>query len=441
MKAANSYATPWGLDTTDGLSVADSGGYTTYRTPYTYLHCIAMGDTLVFLNGTVWPYYDGYGDHSSLTTTGGAGCSDTAFYTLMARPGASVLLGSVSNDGGGSTGYSYKGFVDGCRHSVVSGLGLAGNHVSGLSVMSVEGDGSLWARLVGNTLQCPDCDGSAGALNLGDYTNAYDFVLGNMITNISTTSGGGVGSDKEFHDVYVSGSNFDFGWNRIYNAKAYNGIQVHHDGDSGFFNFSIHDNDIADVNGSCINLSLVDPSSGYVQAYNNILHHCGMNLANDGENDDPHGCIAVKGGVSSSTGVGTVYLWNNTMFDCNSVLNISEASSGEWGSCAVYLPPVQTSVTKNLVNNVLYQPAYTYTSVYNAYICTGTSSTTTGTLSGSNNIWYSATTPGSTANATTIGTIENPLYVTAADGAWTNYELQATSPAIGAGTRVGPVES
>jgi hypothetical protein len=437
MKAANSYSTPWGLDTTDGLSVADNGGYTTYRTPLTYLNCLPPGDTVVFLNGATWPYYDGDDWHASLTTPEDS-CTDTSFFTIMARPGATVQLGSPTNSGGAATGYSYKGVAHLCGHSVIAGLGIAGSTGGGLGVSVPEGDSSLWSRLIGNTIQCASCDGAAGAVVGGDYTNSYASVLGNVVTNVSTTTNGGVGSDKEFHDVYMSGSNFEFAWNRIYNTKAYNGIQVHHDSDSGFFNFSIHDNDIADVNGSCVNLSAIDPSSGYVQTYNNVLHHCGMNLASDGGNGDPHSCLAVKG-YGSATGVGTNEIYNNTMYDCNSILNISEASSGQHGSCAVLINTNQLNVTTNLVNNVAYQPAYTYTSIYNVYICNGSSSGT-GTFSGSNNIWYSASTPGSTAYATAVGTIENPLYVSAVDGAWTNYKLQATSPARGAGISVGPVE-
>jgi hypothetical protein len=262
--------------------------------------------------------------------------------------------------------------------------------------------------------------------------------LGNLLTAISTdTSVLPSGSNKTYHDAYFQGNNWEFAWNRIYNTAAYNGFQINEDGSTGFYNFAIHDNDIADVNGSGINLSDIDPSSGYVQVYNNIIHHTGINLASDGGSDNPHSCIAIKG-YGSATGAGTVEIYNNTMYDCSSYLNNRGASSGEGESCAVYGPANQLNVTINLVNNIAYQPAYTHTSAYNVFTCGDRSF---GTLSGSNNIWYSASTPGSTAYATTVGTIENPLYVSATDGPWTNYELQSTSPARGAGIHVGPVES
>ncbi len=183
------------------------------------------------------------------------------------------------------------------------------------------------------------------------------------------------------------------------------------------------------MNGSGINLSDIDPSSGYVQVYNNIIHHTGIALASDGGSDDPHSCIAVKG-YGSSTSAGTVEIYNNTMYDCSSYLNSSGATFGEGESCAIFIPANQLNVTTNMVNNIAYEPSYAHSPAYNVYIC---GDGTAGTISGSNNIWYSGSTPGSTAYATSVGTIENPLFVNASDGAFTNYLLQSASPARGAG--------
>jgi hypothetical protein len=435
MEAPNSYSTPWGLDLTDGMSVADSGGYSTYRTPYTYLNCLSPSDTIVFLAGTTWPYYDGRGWHASLTTPNSNGtCSASSFYTIMARPGAAVQLGSTTNTVEAVTGYSYKGILDLCGYGVVAGLDIVGSTDGGIGTSIPEGNASLYGRLVGNEIQCQSCDGAAAAVEGGDYTNAYADIYGNWITNVSTTANGGAGSAKEFHDVYMSGSNFEFAWNKISNTLAYNGVQVHHDNASGFYNFSIHDNDIADLNGSGVNLSAIDPSSGYVSVYNNIIHHTGITYSSDGGAEDPHSCIAVKG-YGSATGVGTAEIYNNTMYDCSSIL---ATRSTENASCAVLIYANQLNVTTNLVNNVVYQPSYgAGTAAQNVYICGGGS---VGTFSGSNNIWYSASTPGSTAYASTIGTVtENPLYVNVADCSgsapcWANYGLQSTSPAIAAGS-------
>jgi len=421
MRTANSYASPWGL--TNYASHTESNyNPGTMRTPYTYYNCLSPGDTLVFLNGVSYPYYDGRGWHASLSPDN-ASTTSSSFMTLMARPGATVQLGA---EGWVQAGIRCTGSP---TYTVYAGMTLVGSGGNGGGLNANTGD-----RIVGNTINCPDCSGPAGALTAGESNP----TLGNLLTAISTdTSVLPSGSNKTYHDAYFQGNNWEFAWNRIYNTAAYNGFQINEDGSTGFYNFAIHDNDIADVNGSGINLSDIDPSSGYVQVYNNIIHHTGINLASDGGSDNPHSCIAIKG-YGSATGAGTVEIYNNTMYDCSSYLNNRGASSGEGESCAVYGPANQLNVTINLVNNIAYQPAYTHTSAYNVFTCGDRSF---GTLSGSNNIWYSASTPGSTAYATTVGTIENPLYVSATDGPWTNYELQSTSPARGAGIHVGPVES
>ncbi len=417
LEAANSYSTPWGL--TNYASTTESNyNPSTMRTPYTYYSCISPGDTLVFLNGVNYPYFDGRGWHAALTPDK-PGTTSSTFITIMARPGATATLGGEgwANDGIRNTGTP--------TYTVYSGLTVIGSG-------SNSGSGFVpdnYDRFVGNTFMCPSCDGQSAAMT--GVTG--DVALGNVVTNVSNDKSVlPHGSDKEYHAAYFEGNNLEFGWNRIYNTAAYNGFQINQDGSTGFYNFSVHDNDIADVNGSGINLSDIDPSSGYVQVYNNIIHHTGVSVASDGGSGDPHNCIAVKG-YGSSTGAGTAEIYNNSMFDCSSYLN-SENSSAD---CAILIYNNQTNVTTNLVNNIIYQPAYSSTSTQNVFICGGGA---VGTLAGSNNIWYSAATPGSTAYATAVGTIENPLYVNATDGAWTNYELQTSSPAISAGIAVGPVE-
>jgi hypothetical protein len=90
----------------------------------------------------------------------------------------------------------------------------------------------------------------------------------------------------------------------------------------------------------------------------------------------------------------------------------------------------------NLVNNIIAEPSYTYTSSANVYFCgSGTSE-----ITGSNNLFYSASTPSSSTPPTGTGltalTIPtDPLFAsTTTPGPWTNLELQSTSPAISAGS-------
>ncbi|MDQ2839840.1 MAG: Ig-like domain-containing protein [Acidobacteriota bacterium] len=425
MKAANSYSTPWGL--TNANVPNTNGAFSTFRTPYTYYEsCVAPGDFLVFLAGVNYPYYDGRGWGGSLTldqaTTAGS------FITLQGRPGGNAILG------GGETNISAISNTWSGGYTVYSGLTLVGQGSNGSAL-------NMWNydRAVGNTLSCPSCrDEAGGGITAAEGAANGIEALGNEITQVSTnTTLLPSGSNKQFHDVYIAGNSWEFAWNRIDSTAAYNGVQVNEDGVSGFYDFSIHDNDIADVNGSGINLSDIDPSSGYVQVYNNVIHHTGIALASDGGSDDPHSCIAVKG-YGGSTGTGTVEVYNNTMYDCSSYLNSTGSASSEGESCAIFIPANQLNVTTNMVNNIAYEPGYAHSSVYNVYIC---GDGTAGSISGSNNIWYSGSTPGSTAYATAVGTIENPLFVNPSNGTLTNFGLQSASPARGAGVSVGSVQS
>ena len=406
--AGGTYTRPWGL--TNFASKTETAYTGAMRTPYFYYNCISLGDTLVFLNGVSYPYFDGRRWHASLTPDKGDGHSGSAgsFVTFMARPGASVQLG-----GTGWATFPVRDISSG--YNVYSGLTLTGSGPNGGA------DFAANDRVVGNEITCPDCWGPSGAVTGGDGFIMY----GNTVHDVSTLDPGG--SNKTYHAVYVAGNNIEIAWNRIYNTKAYNGIQINHDGSSGFYNQSWHDNDIADVNGSGINLSTIDPSMGYIKIYNNVIHHVGVAMAPD--SPGPHSCLAIKG-YGSVTAAGTVEIYNNTMFDCSSYLNINPSDSS---SCAILVPRNQLNVTTKLVNNIVYQPAYAGTTKENVYICGGGS---IGTLSGSNNLWYSEHTPGSTAPATSFGIIANPRFISA-----TNYHLRKGSPAIGTGIPFGGLTS
>jgi len=407
MISRNSYSTPWGL-TNYASKVEGNYNSSTMRTPWVYYNCMSPGDTLVFLNGVDYPYFDGRGWHSSLTPDNGS-VTATAFMTIMARPGATATLGG---EGWAMVGIRNTGTS---TYTVYSGLTLIGSGDGGQGLSPDAND-----RFVGNTIMCPSCLGQAGAM--GGATG--DIALGNVVTNVSNDRAVlPDGANKQYHAVYFQGNNFEFAWNRISKTAAYNGIQLNEDGSKGFYNFSIHDNDIADVYGSGINLSDIDPSSGYARVYNNIIHHTGVNIASEGDGNDPHSCIAVKG-YGSSTAVGTVEIYNNTMYDCSSYLNINPGTSS---ACAVSIFTGQPNVTTKLVNNIVYQPAYAGSARQNVFICGGGRS-----ISGSNNLWYSERPSWSTAPATSYGTVRNPRFVSATD-----YHLQSGSPALGAGIAFG----
>jgi hypothetical protein len=86
------------------------------------------------------------------------------------------------------------------------------------------------------------------------------------------------------------------------------------------------------------------------------------------------------------------------------------------------------------VNNIIAQPSYTYTSSANVYFC----GSETAELTGSNNLFYSASTPSGTSPASSLTSLTvptNPSFVnTTTPGPWTYLELLSNSAAIAAGT-------
>ena len=413
MRSHNSFAGPWGLT---NYASSDEASYNSsaMRTPYTFYSCLGPGDTLVLLDGVSYRYFDGRGWHSALTIDSESTTSDK-FITIIVRPGATAHLGG---EGGATYGIRNTGVSS---YSVYSGLTLTGSGPNGNSLSPDKFD-----RIVGNTIECPDCTGPQGAITGADNVEA----LGNVIRNISTDVARlPDGSNKTYHAVYFAGNHVEIAWNRIYNTAAYNGIQINEDRTAGFHNLSIHDNDIADVNGSGINLSTIDPAQGQIAIYNNVIHHVGLKAASDGGGYDPHSCIAVKG-YGTSTAAGTVDIYNNTMYDCSSYLNINSQNTS---SCAVLVPANQMNVTSRLVNNIAYQPAYAGTSRQSVFLCGGDS---VGTISGSNNLWFSESTPRGMSAASKYGTIQDPKLMSATD-----YHLQMGSPAIGAGVDFNELKS
>ena len=395
--------------------------YQSQRTPFTYLNCIPLGDTLVFLNGVSFDYGDGTNLHTSFNPKNSSATS-SAFHTVMARPGAKVQIGAVGN-------INY-GIRSSEPYLVVSGMAFTGSGAS-------YGANNLAAgtRFVGNTITCPDCSGAASALDW-DYNST---IYGNAITNVSTTLG--MPANKQYHAAYGGAGaganyNYDFEYNRIWNTEAYNGVQFNN-GSINLYNITFANNDIADVYGACLNLATIDPSLGYVNIYNNIFHHCGIGLSRDqAHGQGYHSCISFAKNGAAVNGPGTVNVYNNTMVDCSSYLN-SYIYTTPIYSGAVTIASKLPDITVNLVNNVVYQPSYSQTRSQNVYMPNGGSMgeyTAPGTFSGSHNIWYSAGTPGRTAYATTLGTIENPLLRDAGGTTPASYAPTSSSPAIAAGS-------
>ena len=428
-------------DATAQITGYNNNSYTSSqkRTPYTYYNCAVAGDTFVFLNGASFVYADGSGLEASFSLNKNLGTSGNGL-TFMARPGASVQLGSTTQN---NTEFGIRVYNE--SYATFSGLGLTGSGTSGGGISS---QSSTHSRIIGNTISCPTCFGSTGAVEFGNN----DVLEGNNFNAIAT--GYSVSSNKEYHAAYGGGSGSlgsTFCYNKIANTKAYNGIQFH----AGVIidNFSVCYNDIADVYGAGINIDSIDPSLGPISIYGNAVHHVGLGLAEDGvPGEGYHDCLSFPQNDTGETisGPGTVNVYNNTFSDCSEYLgtyaSTSQTTSGAVGLGLEYDP--NHYITVNMVNNIIAQPTYTVsgtpgagTAAQNVYFSNTTSGlTSTTALSGSDNICYSASTPLSATGCSAITTIAvptNPLMVSApstTDGPWTNLNLQSSSPAIGNGS-------
>ena len=404
--AANSYTSPWGMG---------SGG----RNSNAYYDCAlaTAGNTLVLLNGANDPRANSSGSVNSTIKANLNGTS-SAPLALMARPGAIATLGSTSTSNNRPITV-----IDSNNYTVYSGLTLIGNGSGSAGIAP-----QSYARIVGNTIECPNCTGQAGILDGSSAGLANGVVLGNLITTTGTPEL----SNKQYHAIYASGNNFEIGWNKIADTGAYNGIQVNEDGSTGWYNFSIHDNDITGANGSGLNPSTVNPGGGYVEFYNNVVNGVGLQRASDGGSSDFHSCLSFPF-YQSGTPSGTAAIYNNTFYDCSSILNTY--SSGESNSAGITLQNTFTGMLLGTYNNVVAQPSYTYTANYNVYFASSPS----GGLTGSKNLFWSGATPASTAPASSLTSLTvptNPGFTSLSDGSWTNYIPTVSSPLIAAGTAV-----
>lgn len=394
--STNSFASPWGMASTSGS-----------RNPYSYYNCIANGDTLVFLNGAVYPYSDGRGWSASMTIdkSGGTG---TNFVNIMGRPGATVVIGGqqlYGMRGTGAGGFTHYSNLVAIGKSD-DGMGMNNNDV-----------------IIGNTIECPTCGGEAGALDGSSGGGQGQLILGNWITNVSLPGP----SNKQYHDLYMSGNNWEVGWNKISGGSAYNGIQINEDTTPGWHNFSVHDNEISGANGSCITFVTVNPNAGYVEGFNNVLHDCGVQQASDGSSDTPHNGMSSKASATS-TATGSIEWWNNTVFNPSVELNTSSSCGGECG--AYQIASGQTGLNVDLRNNANYLPAYAHAGTVNCFFADDSSP---GPFTGIANLFWSVTTCGSTTGVSTVGSLTNYLPTTPSEGPWQNFIPQSSSPANGTG--------
>jgi hypothetical protein len=272
---------------------------------------------------------------------------------------------------------------------VISGLTLRG-FVSGVEITN----SSNW-RLVGNDISCPNGYGTGGCVSADSASGLK--ILGNVLHDAGSTTATDL---KFFQGINVALSNtVDVGWNEVARVRGCRAVQFYSDTGKQY-GLNVHDNYIHDVRCDAINFSTVDPASGAVQAYNNVIAMAGTGPAPGGIESN-YACVNVGSGAT-----GTVRIRNNTMQDCGAR---KSADSGAITSGS----PIEFS------NNIV-----SLTAGEN-YVGPNTNA---GLISSQSNLF----TGGNVATAGPLASVKaDPKFVNPAGG---DFHLQAGSPAIDKGT-------
>lgn len=422
-----SQAKPWGLQSSASPTLS------TRTISYYMNQCLTAGDILYVTSGTIGTY-DGNSWGAVLTArqSGSAGMP----IAVVAYPGSTVTLDGVAAGAGRVSTVRWAGTRN---HITLAGFRVVGN--TGVSSNGIMVQGSH-LRIVGNyvtganTCQYGGIDFSYDtALQTGGENNK---VLGNEVAGLATACNGGVGSSKLMHSIYVKGNNVEVAYNYIHGNKTYNGIQIHEDnedkfhsnpGNRGFYNISFHDNRIEDQLGAAINLSTLNFPTGleYVRIYNNVMVRNGTAIAAGGSGSDPHACISIKD-IGNPATQGLIDIYNNTMADCSSYLNgASSNNAAAITKGSVSAGHRQPNVDVQLRNNIIFQPAYSFTSAQNSYV-SGDSHISD--VYGSHNMWFG---DGSSVPSTASGWVGDPSFVSLASR---DVRLLSTSTARRAGVAI-----
>ena len=351
---------------------------------------LSPGDIAYVENGVSQTAVDNY--NAALAVTGNT-CTSGNPCALVVYPGATATIGATSSTYGMRTP-AVGGVKD---YWTVAGFNIAGQ--TGMDLLNVTG----W-RVINNDFNCPTGGGQSACMHT-DTTTQYRFY-GNYVHNV----GDQVGIiDKYYHGVYfTTNSNHIWAaWNESNNnptgsttSGGCRAIQFYSTGGANQFDLHVHDNWIHNSICDGLNFSTVDPSQGTVEAYNNVIYHVGTGP--DPVNGSSHySCIIAGGG-----GTGTALVYNNTLYDCGG------RRTNDSGAVDFSAPPMA------MWNNIVYQ-------LSGEFYLNPTANPSL--LSGSNNIWFGVS---GTPSQTTGNITANPLLALLGS----DFTLQSTSPAIGAGT-------
>lgn len=383
--ADGSFAHPWKTipHAKDGLRTA---GDTLYIG--THAGDSVSQTTLVHYNSTL-----------SIETNDGtnAGTAD-APKAIVAYPGATATIGVESGVERGLLVPAITGTFD---YWVIAGLTLRGE----VEALDFEGPADGW-RVIGNDISCPNGTGTSGCVNGSDGpTNLkmYGNVVHDAASKDTTVS-------KYYHGIYFGSSHLDIGWNVVRDGKTCRAIQFHDTGGPNEFDVHVHDNLIHGTVCDGINFSTVDPSKGVVEAYGNVIYRVGTGPDPDDGSSNYAGIYVYQAGDNNGeVGSGTVEIYGNTLYDCGSRGNSDSAAFLRGDADG------DPGLKMHLVDNLV--------------LATSTEAYVTGTVTGTNNIFFGGT--GSPPASLTAGITADPALVNPASF---DLHLGAASPAIDKGT-------
>jgi len=245
---------------------------------------------------------------------------------------------------------------------------------------------------VGSTLQCPNVANGTAEGCLQTESSSNQTILGTETYNVG--AGG-----KLYHAQYygADGHDFEIGWNSVHDVQGCRGMQWFNSGVDSY-NINLHDNVLYNVRCDAINLVTVNADQGFVRVFNNVVYHSGTGP--DPGDVSNYACVNIGANGNPTT---AVEVYNNTFYDCGS----------RGGSTAALVSP---SAPTNLRNNIFY-------SISNEPYFESNPD-----ITGSNNLFFGN---GSGPSKLTNNLNLNPSFVSSS-----NFHLQSTSPAIGAGIAI-----
>jgi len=386
----------------DNNSGTFSGGcFATMKKAYSAL---SPGDVAYFQNGFLVTGQDNYGSNVWLGDAGSG--TSSSLKSLVVYPGATATIGTTTDQAYAVRGSNYHAPND---YWLIAGFTL---RTPGAAVDLTAANG--W-RFVANDMACPNGSGASGCFHPGP-ANGVTFY-GNNVHDVGDTA---VGIEKLYHAVYftTNTNHVDMGWNIVdpnpigsKTSGGCRGVQFYSTGGADQFDLHVHDNIIRNTICDGLNFATVDPDSGTVEAYNNVIYHVGTG-PDPTDGAAHYSCLLT---AAFNTHTNPVLIYNNTFYDCG-----SRAAGG--GTPAKDSGGIDPTMPTLFTNNIMYELSSSSESYLNP-------NANPANLSGSNNLWFGA---GAAPSQSSANVTADPLFV-ALLTAVPDLHLQATSPAIDAG--------